>query len=512
VDTETVYELAKALAISEGDMRPIMTRTQRMAYRLFAAIAALVTVLVVDCCRRWGKTRFDVMLAHEEALKGPNRIIRYIAPTKHHGRQFVIPAMEWLFSQVPINQRARWVAQDNTWIWPNGSKCHLGSAESIADAELQVGTECHRAIIDEAGKMRTDILSHLILSVLLPQFATTGGNIYVTSTPALIKAHYLSALVNIAREKESLVSFTIDDCDHIPEAMRLRLILDTLEGISEEGDDSQRVPMDRDAFSAHWHACQSTSERINCIRVHGGPNATVVLREYYCIRITERSRMIIPEWSDVASVCIVETPPALYRDWYVIGDLGFEDMTVIGFIWYDFARAKLIIEHELPFQGASGLAVGYAIKAKEEQLGIKPRRFADGTPQLLADIAHKTLGPGIAFGPVMKDDADAALNVLRMRIAQCHIEVNPRCTTIIAHLENGTWNAGRTSFERIPGFGHFDAIDMLKYAVRAVDWKKNPTPALLPGVSHATHHIPGHIQQQMNRTRDVLRLNKGLRR
>jgi hypothetical protein len=480
-----------------------MTRTQRAAHKLLLSVMSTVTIIVIDCSRRWGKTYFDAMLVHCDAVKGPKRTIRYVAPTKLHGRQFVIPAFDWVFSFLPPGERPGFVAQDNTWIWPNGSRCHLGSAESIADAELQVGTACHLAIIDEAGKMRTAVLKHLVLSVILPQLVTTGGNILVTSTPALIAAHFLGAvLVANARAKGSLVSFTLDDCDHIPEDAKVRLVLDLLEG----EDLRQRVSMDRGAFEKLFRACTSTAERIDCVRKHGGPNASVVLRELYCIRITERSAMIIPEWNDVSLVCVRETPALEYRDWYVIADFGFDDMTHVGFLWFDFERSRLVVEDELAFQGVSGLAVGYAIQAREAQLGIKnPKRFADATPQLLSDIAHPTLGPGISFGPVMKDDSDAALNALRMRLAQCHVEINPRCDVLISHLENGTWNPGRTTFERVDGFGHFDGIDMLKYAVRSVDWKKNPTPLLMPEVSRATHHIPAEISMQLARSRQALR-------
>jgi hypothetical protein len=488
-------------AAAQGDLRPYMTRTQRIAHKLYLAVRALVTIFVVDCSRRFGKTYFDAMEVHMEAMKGPKRTIRYVAPTKLHGRQFVIPAFDWVFERVPEKHRPKFVLVDTTWIWPNGSVCHLGSAETMGDVEAQVGTPCHLAILDEAGKMRSDLLKHLILSVLLPQLLTTGGNIMVTSTPALVQAHYLSSLVAAADVGGALIRFTIDDCDHIPQEARTRLIMDALE-ITE--------PTARDTFKAAFEALTTTADRVRFIREKGGPNRTIVLRELYCIQTTETSRMLVPEWIDVADVCTKPAKLPDYVHWYVIGDFGFEDMTVIGFLYFDFARSRLVMADELAFQGASGLQVGYAIKAKEEQLGIvKPKRFADATPQLLSDIADDKLGPGITFGPVMKDDSDAALNALRMRIAKCHVEIDPKCKVTISHLMNGIWNARRTDFERMDGFGHFDAIDMLKYAVRQVDWNRNPNPIILPNVSAQTHHIPHELAEQMRRSRETLRAFNG---
>ena len=438
------------LALANGDMRALMHRTQLIALERFDATKS--KTFSIDCSRRWGKTVYSALLTYRQALRKPGSIVRYVAPTKTHGRQFVQPTFAWVDSRLPERFRPRFDRQDNTWHWPNGARCHLGSAETMQDVEVQVGTGCDLAILDEAGKIRSELLKHLHLSVLLPQFLTTGGRCIVPSTPAISPAHYLTEIVARAQAENAMVRFTIDDCDHVPK--------DEIDALIAE---------------------------------LGGPSSTNVRRELYCEHVAERSRLIVPEWIDVRDECVAESPVPDFRDWYVAADFGFEDLTVILWAWYDFAKAQLVIERELAMHQASGIDVGIAARAIEAELGItKAFRVADAPTQLLADLMHPMHGPGIAFAPAIKDDADAAMNQLRMLIQKKRIRVHPRCRTLISHLNYGTWNERRTSFDREPGFGHWDAIDALKYLSRIVDWKRNPIPADF-GISpftHQTHFVP----------------------
>ena len=83
---------------------------------------------------------------------------------------------------------------------------------------------------------------------------------------------------------------------------------------------------------------------------------------------------------------------------------------------------------------------------------------------------------GLRFIATRKDDADAALNNMKIMLQNEKIIINPRCRTLITHLESAVWNKSKSSFERSADFGHFDAIDSLKYMVRNVQQQKNPYP------------------------------------
>jgi hypothetical protein len=331
------------------------------------------------------------------------------------------------------------------------------------DVERQVGTECHLALVDECGKYQTGLLTHLIRSVLRPQFLTTGGHILLASTPPISGAHDFTAWTVDAAERHALQTFTIDDVDHISEDEKLSAIADL-----------------------------------------GGPTAPEVRRELYCEDVVDETRAIVPEFARVKDTIVVARERPEYVDTYISADFGFSDLTVCLFAYWDFARARLVIEDEIAMHYASGLEVGHAIVAKEKALMRDGRvgsitRVADAPLQLLADLAHPTLGCGLPFGPAVKDDAEASLNFLRTEMGRGRIEIHPRCTVLISHLQFGTWNLNRTSFDRSEKYGHWDAIDALKYLLRSVARLRNPEPLIGKGVSEQTHFIPATMRNAPSR-------------
>lgn len=472
--TQAHREAITNAALGMGDLRVCFTRTQLKANRKF--LESTGQTFVIECSRRWGKTLYSSAKAFEWALAKPDSIVRYSAPTKNHGRQFVIPAFAFWSKRLPEKYRPVFDATGNTWRWQNGSVCHLGSAQTMEDVEGQVGTSCDGAIADEAGKWRSDLLKHWHKSVILPQFLTTKGRLLVPSTPAISGGHYFAELARTSAIRGSYVMYTIDDCDHVPEEARKDLIREIIAPEALE-----------------WEPWMDEAAK----------TSTHIQRELYCKHMSDPTRMIVPEWQAVAEGSTIELEPPKFRDWYCSADFGFTDLSVLLWAWYDFANARIVVEHELAMHQASGLDVGFAAKALEEANRIVPRlRVADAPAQLLADIINRDRGPGLTFSPALKDDAEAALNQLRMLIQQRRIVIHPRCVTLISHLANGIWNAGRTSFDRVEGFGHWDAIDALKYMVRSVNWKMNPTPVIDPSTD--MNHFAAHPSLRRAGTRRVL--------
>lgn len=446
--------IAKLAAI-RGDFRLYMTRTQLECYNHIQSIlnsGNIVFTYVIHCSRRWGKSYLCAMLVFRQAMLKPGSLIRYIAPTASMGEDFVIPAMDFVARLLPERLRPVYRVQQKMWVWGNGSKCLLGSAETKADADLQVGTPCDLAILDEASKIRPEVLTYLINSVLYAQLATTQGYILAASTPAETPAHSFSKLVKTAIAQKLCSEYTIDDVDHIEQHVKDKLI-----------------------------------------ESMGGMDHPDVQRELYLNNDTNKERAIVPEFHTHYYEIVKPpvSPPPLHRDWYVIADFGYNDFTFVLFSWYDFDRRKLVCEAELVFEKQNGYVIGDAVRKKEIELGIqKPIRYADGNLQLLETIASKDPGPGIHFASVPKYDKDAALNNLRTHIQKLRIEINEvGCPQLIAHLREGIWNEKRTDFERIKGYGHFDGIDTLKYNVRVMNWNRNPEPTIPLGVNQYTHHI-----------------------
>lgn len=225
----------------------------------------------------------------------------------------------------------------------------------------------------------------------------------------------------------------------------------------------------------------------------GGYESTAFRRECLCEHVTDAGRAIIPEFQELKPEIVVkDVKPPLFFDAYVFMDLGLIDYTHVLFAWYHFERAQLIIEDELCFTYKTTSEVAQAIIAKEHQLWPNKKvtlRISDNDSQQLQDlsVSHK-----LDFAPAQKHDPneDVKTNQLRRMIRDKKILINERCTQLIFQLEVGIWNMRRSDYERIPGAGHLDGMDALRYGIRLVDYNKDPIPKNY-GIRLETHNIRG---------------------
>lgn len=416
--------------------RALLHGMQLDAFDRFRASKARRFVLL--WCRRGGKSYGGIAHAMAECIARPGIDYKFAAPTQDMARNIVYPHAQDILSTCPPDLQPKVNRASMTWTFRNGSVLKLAGCDGL-NADRLRGTSLDEAFVDEAGFVSD--LRGVVEDVLMPQTITTNGRIILASTPPVSPAHPFAArYVTDATAAGAIVRRTIYEMPHIPR---------------EKADEY--------------------------IAEAGGPESTTARREYMAEIVIDESLAIVPEFHKARSEIVRVTEPAHWRDWYVVGDFGFEDLTVVLFVWYDFERARIVVEDEIAMQGASGLDVGHAVAAKERELGItKPARYADAPLQLLADIASTTHGCGLAFAMPPKDDADAALNALRMAVQRREIEINPRCTVLIQHLAEGTWNERRSTYTRAEGCGHWDAIDALKYAVRVINRRRNPTPTINP--------------------------------
>ena len=112
---------------------------------------------------------------------------------------------------------------------------------------------------------------------------------------------------------------------------------------------------------------------------------------------------------------------------------------------------------------------------------------------------------GLRFIPTRKDNKEAAVNQVKMKIADCDIIINPRCKVLIYHIKNAKWDKNRKSFVRSPDAGHYDALDALIYLVRNIVLGKNPYPKGYNGVSTNTHHIRSEDQDKYQELANIFR-------
>lgn len=397
------------------------------------------------CSRRIGKTTMKLLKAHQDARNGFD--VRYCYPTLLQAEEVLVPMFEEMFETCPDDVRPKFSAKHLCWEYPNGA-VKLGGADTRRAANRLRGKGVNRFYMDEACFFEE--FTYVMKDVALPQLFTSNGTMWLSSTPPESPAHPSVAVFEECKAAGAIAHHTL--------------------WVTEPYYGRDRIE--------------------EFIREAGGEGSTTADREYYAKVVPDAKRAIVPEFSKHEDLIVRESERPKYCFKYTVGDFGFNDLTVVVFAYYDFERAKIVIEDEVVAERESSMTVANLVVAKEDELwgkGAKPQRVADADLQLLADmIAHN----GCVFVPPNKTDADAALNAVRMHCSKLQIEINPRCHVTIAHLRNGIWNSARTSYERVDGFGHFDAVDAVKYLVRHVDKGANPFPVLADGVSIATHHIP----------------------
>ena len=436
---------------------------------------------MINWSRRAGKTRALCTLAVEECLRNPKSRVLYVAPTQDMARAIVMAEMRELL-EGPGGPRLAYTfsVQALRWTFPNGSTIKLGGCDGLNANRLRGGT-ASLAIIDEAAFVSD--LTYIVESILEPTLLTRSGHLVMSSTPPDSPEHPFKyyAIAAIAANDNSYDTCTLDEVEHISEAQREDAIVKA-----------------------------------------GGRGATTCKREYFTLFVTDEKRAVVPEFQVHKAHIVREVERPRHFDCYTVIDTGFNDLSVCGFGYYHFALAALVIEDELVLRHMSGAATGRLVLAKERELwgDRKPLvRWADASPQVIADMREgsqvldadgRVLHSGCAFAMAEKQDSDAALNRLRNRVERHSVIIHPRCVTTIAHMEFAIWaDEARTNFVRIKGDQghHFDGVAMMKYAVRACRWGKNPAPIVEP--HHPDHAFAApHLLAQQKRV-DQARRGQG---
>jgi hypothetical protein len=383
----------------------------------------------------------------------------------------------------------------------NLNSCKITKSGTVRLAEtydLEVGNEthlyllasglvthnCDLVLVDEAGFCND--LENVVKSVLMPTTTHTGGKIVLASTPPEDLEHDFLKFIEAAQFAGNLTKKTIDDNPLL---------------------DKEQVTRIEIAMGGR------TSERFR--------------REYLCDIIKSADISVIPEFTEeLENEIVKDWPKPPHYDCYEAMDLGGKDLTVVLFGYYDFRGSKLIIEDELVMDfskancGIPQLILGIRERENKNWNNIytnevkKPyMRVSDINYIVTQQIAADTHGE-IYFSIPKKDDKDAAINNLRVLLANKKIIIHPRCKTLIRHLKNVRWfsQKNKNTFARSPDNGHYDAVDALIYLTRSVAFTKNPYPA---GYDINVKDMYGFIpkrdtdkDKQINIFKQIFRVNK----
>lgn len=393
-------------------------------------------ILVIAASRRLGKSYFLLTLAFEECLKQPNTIVKYAAQTtKDVVNNIAKHLIREITQDCPRQLLPTYHVHTSILTFPNGSQIHFAGTEQ-GRAEKLRGGNAHLCIIDEAGFCSD--LDYVVKSVMYPLTTLTKGKIILASTPSKSMDHPFIKMLKEAEAENRYIKKTIYD--------NPMLTPDDIEQIARE---------------------------------LGGKDSIEFRREYLVELITSEADAVIPEFDEAVQLDIIRVynKPDYYVG-YVAMDIGGKDLTAIVFAYYDFANARVVVEDELVFdKKALSDDIASGIKLKEKELfkgAVKILRYSDNNNIILInDLAIKH---ELYFHPSPKDDKEAAINDLRLKIKSRKLVINPKCKNVIAHLKNAIWSKNKKTFARSSQFGHYDFVDALIYLIRNINYNFNPYP------------------------------------
>jgi Terminase large subunit, T4likevirus-type, N-terminal len=409
-------------------------------------------VIVVNASRRLGKTYALVIMAFEQCLQQERSVVKFIQPEVKMIRTNVRPIIDEILVDCPMHLAPTYNSQDNIYRFPNGSQIQLAGTDNGNYMKIRGGNG-HLIIIDEAGFCSD--LQHMINYVLIPTTTLTKGRIILSSTTPPQPDHEFNEYMDVAEIEGRFIRKTI---------------YDALE-------DNKRAVEPR-----------ITKEIIQEIigAIPGGEDSDAFRTEYLCERITNSDDSVVGEFTqDVQKQTVVEWRRPVFCDKYVSMDIGFKDLTVILFGYYDFESAVLVIEDEIKLKGqeVSAATVSKLVKAKEKELWTNEitgeietpyMRVADNNLIFLNDLRNPPYN--LNFMATEKHNKDAYINQMKIMIGDFRIIIHPRCKTLVSHLTNATWDKTRKDYKRSADNGHYDGVDALAYLVRNLNQSHNPFP------------------------------------
>lgn len=432
-----IISRANSILWSRNDLVYKFHAGQLVIHTAFKKVVA--KLFVANCARRFGKTYWVACVCVMVARSISNGRIKIASAFLKDVEEFIIPTFDLVMDDMPDELRPVWNSTKKKYRFSNGAEIQLIGLDKNPNAGR--GNYCDLYIFEEAGFIKN--LNYLYSSVVIPMtMYRKNARVLMISTPPKSPDHDFKDFCLKAKKENAYVELDIF-----------------------------KNPMVTPEMAAEY--------KKECL------TETDWLREYLCQFATDQTSAIIPEMIDYDySRGPVDEKSYQHYHKYVSMDLGVRDLNLTLFAYYDFKRAKIVIEREHVMSGPEMTTPKLHKAVSEIELELwkdengKARtpykRVADNNnPLLLLDLGSVH---GMFFHSTSKDSLHAMVNNLRVWIAQGRIEIDPSCKTLIDSLKYGIWNDKRTEFARSKTLGHYDAIASIMYLVRNIDEQTNPLP------------------------------------
>lgn len=415
---------------SRGDLAWKLHAAQRVLDKKLSQIKG--QLFVANCSRQWGKSYWAVTKAIELALSKPGSRIKYGTAFLTDLQEFIMPTFYAVLEDCPDELRPVFKTNGSKWVFHNGSEIKLVGLDKKPNGLR--GNVIDLIILDECGFVNN--LSELYRNVIIPAtMHRPNCKIIMISTPPSTPAHPFADFITRADLEDAYIKLDIYTNPLINQA--------TIDRIAKE---------------------------------LGGEKSVAFRRECLCELIIDTSIAILPEWNDVEAYTIIKSKPALppFFKAVVALDLGLNDDTGVVFGYWDFHRAKVVIQAELLLNGVNSEKLVSECLKIERSLwpeGTTPMRWCDGQLYTLNDICsiHH-----YSVSMPRKDAVEAQVNSLRLMLQAHQVEIVDTCKQTIRQCASGIWDKSKTKFAR-SGSCHQDLLASLIYLVRHIN-KENPYP------------------------------------
>lgn len=470
--------------------------TRRMAEMEAGRTEGIHRVFMVDCGRQVGKTFSTSLIRMEDAHVFPNQTQLIASATEKQLKELIIPVLNTIIADAPNEVRPRFFSSR----WGMRAGYHCPASDSIiklvgvdVDPDGLRGPGLGGANFTEAAFI--DKLSYAVSSIVYPQFSRRpfATCILESSAPADLMHDFDQVFRPDCERRKAYVFMTLWDNTALTEETK-RELYDSAAAINE--DDAKR--------------------------------------EYLGERRRDRTRMVVPEFDADRHVVAFERPSHALA--IAAFDPGMSDLFAMCWGYWDAQRAKLCIEQCWSGRNVSTAFVAEVIREIERDLygeaaeinrprrivgtpreelrrllrvlsgeeepdlgsgfGIRPpaglsywngREFRPNPVMRVSDTDSRLIGDlnedhAIPCVPTSKDDKEAAIYALRNAFKADKIEVHPRCTQLIQHVQYARWNDRRTDWERHTEgqqavlFGHYDLLATAIYIWRMVQGLRHVDP------------------------------------
>lgn len=425
------------------------------------------------CSRRFGKSYEGMLRAFETCLRKPGIRVLYLAPFAEDGVKIAQDTVARFLPDCPVDVEPEWKPGDEEFLFKNISAVRLRGTNNKT-ASRRRGGEADLILLDECGQM--DDLEAIVEGVLRPMTLTTKGRIIYMTTPPDSPNHHSMVIYDKLFERGATSLFTLVDAPHIEYEEKARILVD-------HGEDPARVP--------------------DILAGKALPEQNYVQREYWCMRVVDSTRAVVPEFAThKAEIVVPSYPRPSHFDAYGSADMGMRDRTGILAAYFDFINQRLVITGERLLDRANTAMVAYEWAALEADCGLNGRRVMRVVDDPSLRVSADLTAMGLTAMPAQKPGREAAVAGMRVAITAGRVRILENCKQLIHQLETAIYKKSESGknydFERDTD-GHFDLVDALIYLIRTVVWTKNPYPAGWTPSSDQIHGYTGRPVRAQSR-------------